>query len=160
MFINYVQNLGWICLIIMPTFPPSTNVRFCLTYATTTMNYNLTILLRHSGHEFRNYPHMEFYNLPCNLSLIFHSQLQPGPQKNSRKFGRVSEPINVSQYERLWSLMAPVDISHQARVVKSITWACQFGMIDDFTLNVCPVCQSLPCKLQGISYIWYVAPRL
>lgn len=85
------------------------------------MNDDLTILLCHSGHEFRNYPHMKFYNLPCNLSLIFHSQLQSGLEKNSRKFGRVSEPINVSQYERLWSLMAPVDISHQACAVKSIT---------------------------------------
>lgn len=157
------MSRSWIGYVLQSSkfFFSSTNVRFCLTlkcndhHEWRLLFYSVTVVI--SSETIHTW---SFTIFPAIFHWFFIVNSSLDRKKNSRKFGRVSEPINVSQYERLWSLMAPVDISHQACVVKSITWACQFSMIDDFTLNVCPVCQSLPCKLQGISYIWYVAPRL
>lgn len=96
---------------------------------------------------------MEVLRYPPKTCIDFScSSLQSQQGGDHRKIQRVSEPLNVKQLDILWSLMAPVDISHQAPFLKSKTWTvCQIEHDRRLhTLNVCPVCRSVQCKLRGI----------
>lgn len=95
-------------------------------------------------HSYFHYLAAHFSFFTAKMFLIF---IQDTSVLTGTEVRRVGNPINASQEEFLWSLVAPVDIFHQDFVTKSITPTCRLGGQTALRTNrVHPLSQSFQNK--------------
>lgn len=95
-------------------------------------------------HSYFQYLAVHFSVFTAKMFLIF---IQDTSVLTGTEVRRVGNPINASQEEFLWSLVAPVDIFHQDFVTKSITPTCRLGGQTALRTNrVRPLSQSFQNK--------------